>query len=470
MDDWLVVLRAIRNGEAPGVTIDPGPNPSLMQVRYFGGIERTTLGQNFFEADRTLKLLSTGFDNNNCQAWEPRPPGIPTEMDLLARDIWNSDSDARREGWHRFWFEPTAEPLETEETASGFTIRIPVNRLIVNDESIPPGHPSRSSSEFAQAVTKNFLDTTAKVRSFRRLQSAAALIETAKWIQDKRIPIDESWLGGSISQSATAETTPSITVLRAALKDQIYLRYGIHGGVDFQKDNAYRSALFASNPIASAARKSQPRTGSRWDFVVADHKYRAVRMKVAKPAALATVRTRWVRLAGGLPQPSFFRLVFPDSTLEITNRGLSPLSVKLNGPVSKAMLVSHASEMITVLPGSYEISVSSGACLPRTDNFTVDEGQSYRLQFECREAPPPPRVPEGFYIVENQTGGTLEVEINGPSSQTRQLPPGTSTISLATGSYTIRATASCGQKSETFTLSEGSRFTGTYRCVTVGRQ
>src|ERR1700682_3060153 len=49
-DDWYTVFRAIAGNEAPGVSIDPGPEPQHMQVRYFGRIQQTALGNTFFEA------------------------------------------------------------------------------------------------------------------------------------------------------------------------------------------------------------------------------------------------------------------------------------------------------------------------------------------------------------------------------------------------------------------------------------
>lgn len=466
-EDWLVVLRSINGPEAPGVSIDPGPNENLMQIRYFGGIEKTDLGDSFFEADRTLKLLSTGFDNYNCQLWRDRPTTIPTEMDLYSRELLSESSYMTREGWHRYWFEPRDEPLETEETPRAFTLKIPVNRLVVSDESIPPGHHSQSSSEFSEAVTSNFLDATTKIPAFRRLQSAAALVEIAKWMQDKEIPVDESWLGGTIAPFDTAETTPSITVLRAAIKDQVYLRFGIHGGVDFQKDNTYRTMpTAASDPIESAAAKTEPRTGSHWEFVFGGEKYCAVKLKIAHPKLLSDHRTRWVRMMVGLPQPMLYRLVFPESKLQVINHGTSPVAVSLRGPIEKSLSVSTASEFFNVLPGFYQLTASSGQCRQTTDSFTVDEGQSYRLEFSCVMSPARPGVPTGSYIVQNNTGASVEVAISGPSSATYQIPPGSQSIELEYGTYTVRVSATCGQKTETLSVNYGTRFTGTYTCET----
>ena len=146
--DRFAVFKSISGSEAPGVSIDPGSDPALMQVRYFGGIESSHLGQTFFEADRTLKLMSTGFDNYSCSQWPARPREIPTELELaVSEEARQGAAHDGAKGWHRFpWFEPENNPVETD----GLAMRIPRDRLMVKEESVPPGSPSpKSAREFA---------------------------------------------------------------------------------------------------------------------------------------------------------------------------------------------------------------------------------------------------------------------------------------------------------------------------------
>jgi hypothetical protein len=134
--------------------------------------------------------------------------------------------------------------------------------------------------------------------------------------------------------------------------------------------------------------------------------------------------------------------------------------------------VSASSGAFTVLPGTYDISVSSGQCPRRSDTFTVNESESYKLEFACEVASgplPQPRAAEGFLIVENQTGGPLQMTINGSTGGTRQVPPGTSTISLAPGSYNILVSAACGQKALTFDVRAGSQRTENFQCTVTYR-
>ena len=336
-DDWLAVVRAVTGPEGPGVTIDPGPDPSHMLVRYFGGIEHTHVGNTFFEADRTLKLLSTGFDNKTCAVWPDRPPQIPTEIDLMNRDI--DDSSLNDTGkWHRYWFEPSDVPVETETTDRAATMKLPDDRLVVKDESIPPGDRRRSSMEFSAAVTRSFLPMSAKVKAFAELQKDAGLVALAKWIRDNRLPVERSWIDGVPEREETVAATPSITVMRATLRDRYYLRYGIHGGVDFQKDNLYRSDLDSRRDVVtSSALSAEPRGSKMWDFTAAGGKYRAVRLHYQDPIPLRSNWVRWQRLtANGLPQPGIFRLTFPASKFVVENATGSALTVAVNGPIVPA--------------------------------------------------------------------------------------------------------------------------------------
>jgi len=149
-DDWLTVFRAISSAGVLGVSIDPGPDTKGMQVRYLGGIEHTHVGDVLFEADRTMKVMSTGFDNQTRSKWENMPAAIQTELDLISADA----STPMRGGWHRFWFMPSDEAVHT----SANTVRIPDQRVVVKEESVPPGRPSPASAvEFASEISRNFL-------------------------------------------------------------------------------------------------------------------------------------------------------------------------------------------------------------------------------------------------------------------------------------------------------------------------
>ena len=314
-DDWLAAFRAISGTEAPGVTIDPGPTATAMQVKYFGAVENTHMGNNLFEADRTLKMFSTGFNNNDCLPWAGRPPQIRTELDLFSAE---GDSSFQP-GWHRFWFEPSDDAIES--SADGLTVTsFPTHRLIVKDESIPPGRPSRASTrQFAQSISDNFMALTSTIPSFAELQREAVVVALAKWIVDKHIPIDKSWIDTRPATSASPTTTPGVTVVRATLQDETYLRLGIHGGVDFQKDNKYFQSTVSDRSF-QAALKQQPPQAVSWTFEYEGQRYQAVRLKYEDPYIVRRGRVIWVSTVNeNWWQPKPFRWALPTTELIVHN-------------------------------------------------------------------------------------------------------------------------------------------------------
>jgi hypothetical protein len=462
-DDWYTVFRAIASDEAPGVSIDPGPDPRHMQVRYFGGIQQTALGNTFFEADRTLKILSTGFDNLTCNVWTGRPHGFATELDFIAAEMGQSAALLEGErGWHRFWFEPSDEPIETES----LTMRMPRNRLVVKDEPIPPGRPSPNSArQFASALTANFLGMTQGILQFRQLQQDAALVSLAKWMRDKQIPADEDWVGGQPKKELTATSTPSITVLRSQLIDDIYLRFGIHGGVDFQRENRYGNASTQSARLSTAVDQSGTHGLPTWQFAVDGQLYQAVRLRVSNPVQLASRWIIWQRITTVLVQPKPYRLVVPRSNLVVTNETSGPLTIYVAGPVTKTETVSVGTpSSIRVVPGFYRLRVESANCGTKDDSVTVREGERHELRYLC----PSGTIATGrpaFFTVINNTYGSLTLQMTGALNKTEYIPTvGQSSVQVVAGTYHLRIISRCGTKEDTVSVGEGDRHELRYWC------
>ena len=97
------------------------------------GVQETDLGRTLFEADRMLKLMSTGFEAIDLARWMDRPANIATELDLMGAEIAQEPSN-HYGGWHRFWFEFTDDPFEAWMTHP----EIPRDGIFGQDESIPP--------------------------------------------------------------------------------------------------------------------------------------------------------------------------------------------------------------------------------------------------------------------------------------------------------------------------------------------
>jgi hypothetical protein len=385
-DDWQAAFRAVAKFGMAGVSIDPGDNKTSMKVRYIGGIERSHLGATFFEADRTLKLMSTGFDNLDCSKWPLQPKDLLTELDLIDGEMRSQTFDR---GWHRFWFEPSDAAIK-EDPATPGVARFEVNRLVVLDESIPPGRPSASAQAFSSSISKRFLGLTAQIPAFRDLQRQAVLVALAKWMADRDIPADRTWIPDSINTVDTPETTPSVTVMRATLLDEGYLRYGIHGGVDFQKPNKYAHEAGVRRPFTGAL-QNRPLKSNAWNFSYGGAQYRAVAVRIKNPVAIGRQAVTWQRTSVMLPQPGTDKLIFPTDyvrglgRLIIKNEDASSMvTVRVNGLTAGTFVVSPGSQTsIGVRPGSYQLSATA-TCGTRNDTVVISEGSVDEHQYSCR--------------------------------------------------------------------------------------
>ena len=65
-----------------------------MKIRYFGQVEHTRLRLSLFEANRLLKVMSTGFDNLDCRKWLGMPPTVRTELELFSGDARSRGREA----------------------------------------------------------------------------------------------------------------------------------------------------------------------------------------------------------------------------------------------------------------------------------------------------------------------------------------------------------------------------------------
>ena len=428
-DDFLAVFRAVAAGSSPGVSIDPGVDIRSMKVRYFGQVEQTQLGSSLFDADRTLKVMSTGFDNLNCSRWTGMPPGIVAELELFSDDYRSRGKEALGQAqWHRFWLEFNDFSVGREDAK--MAIRIPKSRLRVNEQSVPAGYPSpRSAQEFATTLTSRFLELTALIPSFKDVQRSAALVSLAKWVADLQIPVDRDWISSAPRTVTTPESTPRITVVNGMLNGDILARLGIEGGVDFQKPNKYAADDAAISPILGASERAFKPKETMWDFIYEGRQYRAIRLPYRSRVALQKRNILWYWTSpSGIRSPQLRELRVPGSTLSVTNKSQAPLSIGITGARQANMTVASAgNQSIPLVPGSYSVSAKS-KCGTLNDSLSAEPGTSYSATYYCEQVVPPPPPPpppkphkepvhrepkRGTLRIENRTGVTLSVQASG---------------------------------------------------------
>jgi hypothetical protein len=481
-DDFLAVFRAVAAGSSPGVSIDPGSDTRTMKVRYFGQVEQTQLGISLFEADRTLKVMSTGFDNLNCSRWTGMPPGVVAELELFSNDYRLRGKEALGQAqWHRFWLEFNDSPVEREDAK--MAIRIPKSRLRVNEQSIPAGYPSPGSAqEFAATLTNRFLDLSALIPSFKDVQRSAALTSLAKWIVDLQIPADRDWIASTPAFAATPESTPRITVVNGMLNGALLARLGIEGGVDFQKPNKYASDNSAISTILGAAERAFKPKETMWDFTYEGRQYRAIRLPYQSRVALQKRSALWYWTSPtDIKSPHLQEFKIPTSTLSVTNKTQAPLSIGISGTRQASVNVaSGGDQSILLLPGSYSVSANS-KCGTLNDSLSAEPGTNYTATYYCEQVPeytpPPPPKPHkeptyreprrGNLTIENGTGVMLSVQVSGPESRSFSASPGTSSIALLPGNYSISVSSTCGGRVDNANISSGGTSVETYTCQQV---
>ena len=473
-DDFLTAFRAVSAGTAPGVSIDPTGDVRIMKVRYFGGVERSRLGAALFEADRLLKLMSTGFDNLDCSRWSQMPFGLRSELDLLSTDFQARGREALGQtSWHRFWFEYNDNPVGREDSKTA--IEIPVDRLAVNEQSVPAGSPSPPSArQFAAALTGRFLQLSESIESFRDVRRAAGLTSLAKWFVDRQVAVDREWLATIPTAVPTPESTPRVTVTRSSLDGDYIRQIGIEGGVDFQKPNIYVSRPGHIDGVLNASAACLSSGVITCEFTFQDRTYRAVRLRYQNPAKLHPRAVSWDETTpDGAPGLHYSEMKAPASRLSVTNNTSASLRIIVSGSASaEASVPPSSTRDISVQPGTYSVGVTA-SCGTVSDSLTIGRGEVYSATYYCSLVqapyvpPPTPQPSLGTLTVVNQTGTAITLQINGPTAGTYTAPAGTSSFQLAPGQYTITASSTCGGRTDSFSLSSRSKSIQTYSCVTV---
>jgi hypothetical protein len=307
-------------------------------------------------------------------------------MDLIDGEMRMASPNDR--GWHRFWFEPTEDTVK-EDPVTPTSVRFEQQRLAVLDESIPPGRSSWSAQQFSLAVSKRFMSLRTTIPSFAELHRQAVLVSLAKWMADRNIPAERSWVEGAPAQAETPQSTPSITVMRATLLDQGYLRYGIHGGVDFQKANRYAKESGVARPMV-AALQVRPAGSMGWKFTYAGKSYRAAAFRIRNPVSMARPAVQFERITLMLPQPRLEQLTIPPgyirglSRLTIQNNDTSStVTVRVAGQISGTFVVPPTTQTaIGLRPGTYQMSAIA-SCGTSNKSLTVQEGQVVTQMYRC---------------------------------------------------------------------------------------
>jgi len=297
-DHLAVAMRAIFSGDNLGVSIDPPhsclesgefpPDGTNMLVRYLGNTKDTLFGAIMFEADRLLKNLSMGTDNETRKEVTSQVADFQNELDLSLKY-----GTEKKIAWHRMWFviEDMKLEMPVKETpdrnALSFTkATLKVKAEYLSKDKNPGVDPI--AERFAKHFTLHFDDFAKEYPVLERLRELAKIAAIAKYLKNSGKPVDLSFLNDyDFIKVDTPKDTPGITVSKSKSwqsgNTTHTQTYSVYGGVDF--DFRYRAIkddgeAFAIRKIAQENKPCE--TALAWDFKYKGETYRALALPIAK--------------------------------------------------------------------------------------------------------------------------------------------------------------------------------------------
>jgi hypothetical protein len=255
LDFLATAIASELGGESPGVSIDQARGGVLepgvaMPVRYLGGVERTFLGHTLFEADRWLKCLGMGRNNEDGTALAINLPNeVPHHTvlefrgSLLAQNVGPAPDP--QGSLNRFWFMPRVSGLVVSEDERVVSLVSPV---VVETEAMVmrPGLPAQgagqkdpASEQFARHISQNLDAYAERYAVFVWLREAAKMVTLARALVNGALP--ESFQRVDLlrftqryrgEEFPTFEETPAILATLNVAQGNAVLQMGAVGGVD----------------------------------------------------------------------------------------------------------------------------------------------------------------------------------------------------------------------------------------------
>jgi YD repeat-containing protein len=416
LDAFVVAYRAVSEGHAPGVSIDPTPEQlarglndnDQMNVVYSGGVRGTEFGLVNFEADRKLKCLSFGMDNVTKLPFRVDIPGYQTELELAVRH-----RQGRQQSWHRFWFRQLVNRVA--QSSDGRTLFV-YTKLEVDTEYMVAkngrlesgGQPADPAArQFSAHLTDNYDAYALKIPVLDKLLAYASLTAIAEAVlppeedaSDKDRPrpgLAPVWLLDEYPSKPieTPETTPALVASREDKVTPTTMRVlRAAGGVNLTPKNRYRhpasdADLLQNELLAAGQLRSKLRT---YRFNFNNRPYRAAS---ARPGRAVSLWQEDCRLEDfplvrdwrpGNPHSEFGngwslrvpRLTVSEETAEYAGIGTAPRMVSLRGgPEDLVKLTRFATLTMPGQPSTPGYVTRDGSCrLFRYKNvWVVVQGQ-----------------------------------------------------------------------------------------------
>lgn len=307
LDDFIVVARAISLNPslAPEVSIEPpyvscedtGCNEGICATVRYGPIildaetgepvtydiaSGTHFGWVMFEADRVLKTLTQGIDNETC---EPVTSDVPDFKTMLQRRREHLVSQGS--AYARFWFRPEVIRLVPSLDGksmvfSEVTMRLDSESKYYSDETFH----DPAAEDFAQHFNEHYDEFAEEFPIFAELRQLAKIVAVLRWIAENDLPLDlAAFSTYEPTHYDTPFTTPMSNVCQSWLdKDTGQVRLiGVAGGVTYAQDLTIEEASEGSESMILAARPDDTRVP--WTVDVEDTEYNAAAIPLTEQTA-----------------------------------------------------------------------------------------------------------------------------------------------------------------------------------------
>ncbi len=200
---WLGDSMATSTFVSPGVTIendlvpieDPIPpdyDSTYHGVGYYGGIEYTYMGWVAFEADRVLKCLSLGVDNEDPSVtydWLiTAVPGFDFGYEYF---IDHYDGTAPS-GWVRWWLEPLDMFITLDPTRDAFVFDTATMEVLYEDQDDPTMTWAYADAWTAM-LTSDYDDLAVELESWDELRTMAQYVSLAYLLYDQDVAGGLNW-------------------------------------------------------------------------------------------------------------------------------------------------------------------------------------------------------------------------------------------------------------------------------------
>jgi len=287
IDDLAVAVRSIygmgdKSPQNPGVSINTESSeiPGQVKVRYDGATQDTRFGLTMFDADRLLKGLTIGEDNETGQPISSNLPGFKSYFDLMF------ESNLTDGNFHeRVWFEPEKVILKRSSNGDSMVFDEVKMKVLAKARDANTGEemePSQPGIQFSTFLTENYDAISDEYPVLKELKRLGKITAVVKWIQENNIPLDLSFLE---EYSPELVNTPDYTNKHTVVRQSGNRILTTEGGIKYflNEDNFSQNRDAQADAIMQTAIDGRPNEGEfYWDFTQQGEQYIAIAQSLTK--------------------------------------------------------------------------------------------------------------------------------------------------------------------------------------------